>query len=161
VRLADRLDTGATVRLADRLDDGATVRLADRLDTGVLEDTRGDAAGGAVSPSPPAPPVRTAPPPEEGPEPPAGAAGRGRGAPDDRRPAPKKHPGDLGGGDPGNRSDEDATPPDRVAIRDRARAAAESRARRMTAGIPVSGPNDFWRAWALALTAARGPQPLG
>jgi len=30
-----------------------------------------------------------------------------------------------------------------------------------TAGIPVVGPNDFWRAWALALGAVRGPLPLG
>ncbi len=32
--------------------------------------------------------------------------------------------------------------------------------RRATAGIPVSGPSDYWRSWAVALAAARGPQPL-
>ena len=38
------------------------------------------------------------------------------------------------------------------------RAAAE---RAATAGVPVAGPSDFWRSWAIALGAARGPQPLG
>ncbi len=33
--------------------------------------------------------------------------------------------------------------------------------RRATAGVPVSGPSDYWRTWAIALAAARGPQPLG
>ncbi len=32
---------------------------------------------------------------------------------------------------------------------------------RTTAGVPVSGASDVWRAWALALSATRGPQPLG
>ncbi|HSO38100.1 MAG TPA: hypothetical protein VLT33_36480 [Labilithrix sp.] len=32
--------------------------------------------------------------------------------------------------------------------------------RRATAGVPVSGPADYWRSWAIALGAARGPQPL-
>jgi hypothetical protein len=32
--------------------------------------------------------------------------------------------------------------------------------RRQTAGVPVAGPSDFWRSWAIALGAARGPQPL-
>lgn len=31
---------------------------------------------------------------------------------------------------------------------------------RATVGVPVSGPSDAWRSWAVALTAARGPQPL-
>jgi len=36
------------------------------------------------------------------------------------------------------------------------------RKRRSTAtvGVPVAGPSDAWRSWALALGAARGPQPL-
>ncbi len=37
----------------------------------------------------------------------------------------------------------------------------ESRTRhRARAGVPVSGPDDAWRRWAIALGAARGPQPL-
>lgn len=32
--------------------------------------------------------------------------------------------------------------------------------RRHTAGVPVAGPSDYWRSWAIALGAARGPQPL-
>jgi len=32
--------------------------------------------------------------------------------------------------------------------------------RRQTAGVPVAGPSDYWRTWAIALGAARGPQPL-
>jgi hypothetical protein len=32
--------------------------------------------------------------------------------------------------------------------------------RRQTAGVPVSGPSDYWRSWAIALGAARGPQAL-
>ena len=32
--------------------------------------------------------------------------------------------------------------------------------RRQTAGVPVSGAADYWRSWAIALGAARGPQPL-
>ncbi len=32
--------------------------------------------------------------------------------------------------------------------------------RTVTAGIPVSGPNDAWRTWAIALSAAKGAQPL-
>jgi hypothetical protein len=39
--------------------------------------------------------------------------------------------------------------------------AREAARRRATAGVPVSGPSDFWRSWAIALAAARGPQPLG
>jgi len=35
------------------------------------------------------------------------------------------------------------------------------RARAATVGVPVAGPSDEWRSWALALGAARGPQPLG
>lgn len=38
--------------------------------------------------------------------------------------------------------------------------AREAARRRATAGVPVSGPSDFWRSWAIALSAARGPQPL-
>jgi hypothetical protein len=37
---------------------------------------------------------------------------------------------------------------------------AERARRRHTAGVPVSGPSDYWRSWAIALGAARGPQPL-
>ncbi len=44
-------------------------------------------------------------------------------------------------------------------------AASSSRTRRnaarATVGIPVSGPNDAWRGWAVALTAAKGAQALG
>lgn len=36
----------------------------------------------------------------------------------------------------------------------------EAARRRQTAGVPVAGPSDFWRTWAIALGAARGPQPL-
>ena len=32
--------------------------------------------------------------------------------------------------------------------------------RRASAGVPVSGPNDAWRSWAIALSSARGAQPL-
>lgn len=39
-------------------------------------------------------------------------------------------------------------------------AKAERRSRRVSAGIPVSKPEDAWRTWAIALGAARGPQPL-
>ena len=35
-----------------------------------------------------------------------------------------------------------------------------AKTRRQTAGVPVAGPSDFWRGWALALGAVRGPQPL-
>lgn len=31
---------------------------------------------------------------------------------------------------------------------------------RATVGIPVAGPSDYWRSWALALGAVRGPLPL-
>jgi hypothetical protein len=34
------------------------------------------------------------------------------------------------------------------------------RKRASTVGIPVSGPNDSWRTWAIALSSARGPQTL-
>ncbi len=34
------------------------------------------------------------------------------------------------------------------------------RENRATVGIPVSGPNDAWRSWAIALSSARGPQTL-
>ena len=44
----------------------------------------------------------------------------------------------------------------RVDEGDRKRAAR----RRATAGVPAVGPSDFWRSWAIALGAARGPQPL-
>ncbi|MDB4933918.1 MAG: hypothetical protein JWP87_890, partial [Labilithrix sp.] len=36
----------------------------------------------------------------------------------------------------------------------------EAARRRQTVGVPVSGPSDYWRGWAIALGAARGPQPL-
>jgi hypothetical protein len=36
----------------------------------------------------------------------------------------------------------------------------EAAQRRATAGVPVAGPSDYWRAWAIALGAARGPQQL-
>jgi hypothetical protein len=36
----------------------------------------------------------------------------------------------------------------------------EAARRRQTAGVPVAGPSDHWRSWAIALGAARGPQPL-
>lgn len=36
----------------------------------------------------------------------------------------------------------------------------EAARRRQTAGVPVAGPGDAWRSWAIALGAARGPQPL-
>jgi len=39
--------------------------------------------------------------------------------------------------------------------------APERARRRATAGVPVSGPSDYWRSWAIALSAARGPQPPG
>ena len=39
-------------------------------------------------------------------------------------------------------------------------AAADRHARGMVAGVPVVGKNDVWRKWAIALSAARGPQPL-
>lgn len=39
-------------------------------------------------------------------------------------------------------------------------AANEQARRRATIGVAVSGPSDFWRGWALALGAAKGPQPL-
>jgi hypothetical protein len=32
--------------------------------------------------------------------------------------------------------------------------------RAAVAGVPMSGPNDFWRTWAVNLGSARGPQPL-
>jgi hypothetical protein len=38
--------------------------------------------------------------------------------------------------------------------------ARDAARRRATAGVPRSGPSDFWRSWAIALSAARGPQPL-
>lgn len=41
-----------------------------------------------------------------------------------------------------------------------ARAKTDDARRRHTAGVPVSGPTDYWRGWAIALGAARGPQPL-
>lgn len=31
---------------------------------------------------------------------------------------------------------------------------------RAAVGVPVAGPNDYWRSWALALGAVRGPLPL-
>jgi hypothetical protein len=51
--------------------------------------------------------------------------------------------------------------PERAEARPR-RAQLQSRnaTRRVSAGVPVSGPNDAWRSWAIALAAARGPQPL-
>lgn len=50
-----------------------------------------------------------------------------------------------------------APPPPIEVIEKGARDAAR---RRATAGVPVSGPTDFWRSWAIALSAARGRQPL-
>ena len=41
-----------------------------------------------------------------------------------------------------------------------ARTKTDAARRRHTAGVPVSGPSDYWRSWAIALGAARGPQPL-
>lgn len=38
---------------------------------------------------------------------------------------------------------------------------AAARTRRETAGVPAVGPRDTWRPWALALSAAKGPQALG
>ena len=49
-----------------------------------------------------------------------------------------------------------APPPEPVKPSPRERRAS----RRVSAGVPVSGPNDYWRSWAIALSAARGPQPL-
>jgi hypothetical protein len=37
---------------------------------------------------------------------------------------------------------------------------AERRRIAVRAGVAVSGPNDFWRGWAMNLVAAKGPQPL-
>lgn len=38
---------------------------------------------------------------------------------------------------------------------------AQKRERRgVSAGVPVSGPNDAWRSWAIALSSTRGAQPL-
>jgi hypothetical protein len=48
-----------------------------------------------------------------------------------------------------------APEPDRAAKADR-----DAARRRQTAGVPVAGPSDYWRSWAIALGAARGPQPL-
>ncbi len=45
-------------------------------------------------------------------------------------------------------------PPPRARLNDR------RSARRASAGVPVSGPNDAWRSWAIALSSARGAQPL-
>ncbi len=39
-------------------------------------------------------------------------------------------------------------------------APAERGRARATVGVPVAGPNDYWRSWALALGAVRGPLPL-
>ena len=41
-----------------------------------------------------------------------------------------------------------------------ARTKTDAARRRQTAGVPVSGAADYWRSWAIALGAARGPQPL-
>jgi hypothetical protein len=50
---------------------------------------------------------------------------------------------------------------ERVTRTDRAaRTRTDAARRRHTAGVPVSGPGDYWRSWAIALGAARGPQPL-
>jgi hypothetical protein len=50
---------------------------------------------------------------------------------------------------------------DRATRTDRAaRTRTDAARRRHTAGVPVSGPSDYWRSWAIALGAARGPQPL-
>ncbi len=43
---------------------------------------------------------------------------------------------------------------------EKGRHAARRRATAATAGVPAVGPGDFWRSWAIALGAARGPQPL-
>lgn len=42
----------------------------------------------------------------------------------------------------------------------RAEAAQARAVQRATVGVPVSGRDDAWRSWALALGAAKGPQPL-
>ena len=58
---------------------------------------------------------------------------------------------------------EPAQPPEPAQVppaEDRSRTSEAAR-RRATAGVPVAGPSDYWRSWAIALTAARGPQPLG
>lgn len=41
-----------------------------------------------------------------------------------------------------------------------ARVTATAPEARATAGVPVASASDVWRAWALALSATRGPQPL-
>jgi hypothetical protein len=40
------------------------------------------------------------------------------------------------------------------------RTKTRERSRPVSAGVPVSGPNDAWRSWAIALGTAKGPQPL-
>ncbi|AKV00849.1 hypothetical protein AKJ09_07512 [Labilithrix luteola] len=47
-----------------------------------------------------------------------------------------------------------------VATVEPAQESARRRARASTVGVPASGPSDFWRSWAMSLSAARGPQPL-
>ena len=47
-----------------------------------------------------------------------------------------------------------------VVVRTSAPTEAARATRRATAGVPVAGPSDYWRSWAIALGAARGPQPL-
>jgi hypothetical protein len=47
-----------------------------------------------------------------------------------------------------------------VEVRTAAQREAARATRRATAGVPVAGPADYWRSWAIALGAARGPQPL-
>jgi hypothetical protein len=44
------------------------------------------------------------------------------------------------------------------AVPDRGRSTRASR--RATAGVPVAGPSDIWRGWAIALSNAKGAQPL-
>lgn len=45
-------------------------------------------------------------------------------------------------------------PREEAAPRDRAAA------KRVSVGVPVAGPSDTWRSWAIALSAAKGAQPL-
>ena len=50
--------------------------------------------------------------------------------------------------------------PDVAAPEPRMSARERRPSRRASAGVPRSGPSDAWRSWAIALSAARGAQPL-
>ncbi|MBX3202335.1 MAG: hypothetical protein KF894_29675 [Labilithrix sp.] len=52
------------------------------------------------------------------------------------------------------------TTPDVAATEPRISARERRTSRRASAGVPRSGPSDAWRSWAIALSAARGAQPL-